>query len=427
MEGGPLLLQLQEMFPDLPSTTILAVTESLPSQDNATEELIERLLSIQNDYYTPKQAKEEEDKTVKVSQNPTVYSIDEEEEEGADVGTPRKRPLLVIDLEDDEEGEEGRDESGIHCHPYRNLEEKIPKNKKTKVGDLFQLQADSKLAMALQRQEEESLSDSPRPGSISVSSSQESEPTTALQEQLDQVRREREKDWKQSQKKHGSRQEKGKNEEGGGHKGFNVNIWRQMKGIRERHKQKWIKAKSTSNARLNATMPITSNTSTSSTSLPRIRTLSDVEKGSSGEEPPVQLMQPPITTVWSNAKYEQIGRKCLEKTNEYRKQNGLPPLKWSDALHQVAITHSQAMAEKKVKFGHDGFRDRMRMIPYRYRTVAENVAMNYGVRGTAHVAVKGWVNSPGHRKNLLSSSEFCAIGVWRNMRGQYYLTQLFTG
>lgn len=39
------------------------------------------------------------------------------------------------------------------------------------------------------------------------------------------------------------------------------------------------------------------------------------------------------------------------------------------------------------------------------------------------VAVDGWIDSPGHRKNLLSHMEWCAIGVYRNAKGAWYLTQ----
>ncbi len=39
-------------------------------------------------------------------------------------------------------------------------------------------------------------------------------------------------------------------------------------------------------------------------------------------------------------------------------------------------------------------------------------------------AVVGWINSPGHRKNLLSASNICAIAVYCHY-GNFYFTQLF--
>ncbi len=37
----------------------------------------------------------------------------------------------------------------------------------------------------------------------------------------------------------------------------------------------------------------------------------------------------------------------------------------------------------------------------------------------------GWIQSPGHRKNLLANSVWCGIGVYRNSEGAFYLTHLF--
>jgi uncharacterized protein YkwD len=40
-------------------------------------------------------------------------------------------------------------------------------------------------------------------------------------------------------------------------------------------------------------------------------------------------------------------------------------------------------------------------------------------------AVNGWIDSPGHRKNLLARHTHCGIGVYCNDAGAYYSTQLF--
>ena len=75
--------------------------------------------------------------------------------------------------------------------------------------------------------------------------------------------------------------------------------------------------------------------------------------------------------------------------------------------------------------GHAGFNERMKAVPFPVSSFAENVAMNSGLNNVAGVAVNGWIESPGHRKNLLSRSSLCAIGVYRNNSGAWYLTQLF--
>ena len=84
------------------------------------------------------------------------------------------------------------------------------------------------------------------------------------------------------------------------------------------------------------------------------------------------------------------------------------------------------MYNGKVPFGHAGFNNRVAAYPFKHSGAAENVAMNSGyssVNSIAKCAVDGWINSPGHRRNLLSNMTYCGIGVWGSSK--VYLTQLF--
>lgn len=83
------------------------------------------------------------------------------------------------------------------------------------------------------------------------------------------------------------------------------------------------------------------------------------------------------------------------------------------------------MAEKKVAFGHDGFNDRAKRYPFPSRGAGENVAYTNDPDDIANKVVNGWINSPGHRKNLLGNFNVCSIGVYKNSEGFWYLTQLF--
>ena len=82
------------------------------------------------------------------------------------------------------------------------------------------------------------------------------------------------------------------------------------------------------------------------------------------------------------------------------------------------------MAAGTCPVGHDGFADRSERVPFFKRSFAENVAYNYGHADAVYVAVEGWINSPGHRKNMLATHNFCGIAVYFHY-GQFYLTQLF--
>lgn len=121
---------------------------------------------------------------------------------------------------------------------------------------------------------------------------------------------------------------------------------------------------------------------------------------------------------------KRLGIRCLELTNNFRRTQGLPDLVWNDGLYNVAMPHSKNMAEGTVAFGHDGFKERMQQVPFYVKSFSENVAYNYNWGDPWEAAVVGWINSPGHRKNMLSVSSHCAIAVYW-LYGKYYFTQLF--
>ena len=124
---------------------------------------------------------------------------------------------------------------------------------------------------------------------------------------------------------------------------------------------------------------------------------------------------------------DDIGKKCLELTNIFRAKNKLPPLKWDDSIWRISYTHSKNMGDKKVPFGHKGFNERIRQFPFHYTLACENVFMcqGYSQDSIAKNGVDGWINSPGHRKNLLSNTTHCAIATYRTSSGAFYLTQMF--
>ncbi len=120
---------------------------------------------------------------------------------------------------------------------------------------------------------------------------------------------------------------------------------------------------------------------------------------------------------------EEINR----KVNQYRLSKNLPPLTMNAEISYVARQHSRDMASKKTTFSHDGFDNRAeavgKTIPY--RSFAENLAYIKGYPNLADVAVKGWINSPGHRKNMEGNFNLTGVGIAKNADGEYYFTQLF--
>lgn len=93
-------------------------------------------------------------------------------------------------------------------------------------------------------------------------------------------------------------------------------------------------------------------------------------------------------------------------TNAERAKAGCGALTVDATLTSVAQAHSQDMATKNY-FSHDSQDgrspfDRMTAAGYRYSTAAENIAAG---QRTPQDVVTGWMNSPGHKANILN----CAL------------------
>jgi uncharacterized protein YkwD len=68
--------------------------------------------------------------------------------------------------------------------------------------------------------------------------------------------------------------------------------------------------------------------------------------------------------------------------------------------------------------------DRVRSARIFYFAVGENLFKGTNLRQPAVDAVEGWMNSPGHRENILRAEyREMGIGVWRK-GNTYYFTQL---
>ena len=116
----------------------------------------------------------------------------------------------------------------------------------------------------------------------------------------------------------------------------------------------------------------------------------------------------------------------IRLVNDIRKQNGLKPLAANWELSRVARYKSQDMVDKKY-FSHTSPTygspfEMMRAFGLTYRTAGENIA--YGQK-TPKEVVNAWMNSSGHRANILNPS-YTQIGVGYVAKGNYW-TQMFIG
>ena len=124
-------------------------------------------------------------------------------------------------------------------------------------------------------------------------------------------------------------------------------------------------------------------------------------------------------------------RKVFDMINQKRAENGEKPLVWNDALADVARKHSQDMADNKY-FSHRGLDNSMvsdradRGGMGKWRAIGENIAYNRGYKDPLEKAVQLWMESTGHRQNLLDDHwKESAVGIAFTQDGSFYFTQVF--
>lgn len=132
------------------------------------------------------------------------------------------------------------------------------------------------------------------------------------------------------------------------------------------------------------------------------------------------------TTDNNSSGVSEYEKRVVELVNQIRVENGLSKLTLNTELSAVARLKSQDMKDKKY-FSHTSPTygspfDMMKQFGISYRTAGENIAYGYS---TPESVVDGWMNSPGHRANILNSS-YKEIGVGYVASGHYW-TQMFIG
>lgn len=120
------------------------------------------------------------------------------------------------------------------------------------------------------------------------------------------------------------------------------------------------------------------------------------------------------------------------RVNDVRARHGLGRLRADPALAQAARAHGRAMAEHGF-FAHESSlpglatpADRVRAEGAAYEGVGENLALRSEAIATAEGFVDAWMNSPGHRANILTPGwQTTGVGVFAARDGVVYATQLF--
>jgi uncharacterized protein YkwD len=118
--------------------------------------------------------------------------------------------------------------------------------------------------------------------------------------------------------------------------------------------------------------------------------------------------------------------KIYQLLNQERLQNGLSTLALDPAGNKAARAHCQDMCNNGY-FSHtslDGRKpwDRMKAAGAQFSGAGENIARGYSSSVNVH---QGWINSEGHRNNMLSAN-WTRVGIgFVDCNGQRFWTQVF--
>lgn len=113
--------------------------------------------------------------------------------------------------------------------------------------------------------------------------------------------------------------------------------------------------------------------------------------------------------------------------NKERAKVGLAPLTAVSGLNSYALQRSKELESVFDHVRPDGSNPLDYVISLGYWTAGENIAMSYGMNDTPERVMEGWMNSEGHRANILDP-DFAYIGVGCYVsNGSYYWTQIFAG
>jgi uncharacterized protein YkwD len=117
-------------------------------------------------------------------------------------------------------------------------------------------------------------------------------------------------------------------------------------------------------------------------------------------------------------KYEQ---QAFSATNANRAHNGLKALRPNACVQHAAVRQAKLMAQQEQMFHQDLGRV---MRDCKLNTAGENVA--YGFTSGRSVVNDGWMNSDGHRANILNPSfKLMGIGARKGHDGRWYVAQVF--
>jgi uncharacterized protein YkwD len=149
---------------------------------------------------------------------------------------------------------------------------------------------------------------------------------------------------------------------------------------------------------------------------------------------PVAAPAPAISPTPTNATarpsaYGDTEARIFDLINAERQHQGLPALVYNARLDRMARIQASNMARLR-KMAHTlpesqlpTLASRAQFVGYPFGRISENVALGYP---SAATVVQGWMNSSGHRHNILDAGVMeTGIAIVRSSDGGLYYCQVF--
>jgi uncharacterized protein YkwD len=121
----------------------------------------------------------------------------------------------------------------------------------------------------------------------------------------------------------------------------------------------------------------------------------------------------------------------FDLVNQERHRKRLNDLEWNDALANLARNYSRKMARENFFDHYDSngqsVIERAKSARLKnWSKIGENLFYCEGLSNYSSFAVKGWLNSSSHRRNMLDREwRETGIGVAKGRSGKVYVTQVF--
>lgn len=132
-------------------------------------------------------------------------------------------------------------------------------------------------------------------------------------------------------------------------------------------------------------------------------------------------------TAQNDPELARIERDMFDAVNRFRVSQGLRSLAWSETIAGQARLHSRDMASDRIPLDHTGAEGRSETIAETipWTSISENVAFSDRLEGLVPFVRDRWLESPGHRTNIVGNFNLTGIGVAKSEDGRYFFTQIF--